>query len=165
MTSLSYSNPQAGFMLIMPTANDAPIFAIPENASAAISTLQELRFQRMFRLFGYAVLPNQLRVVLQPEPGRTLKDVLRSLRGGVGRAVGKQGFQGPVWMPRSEITKIWNRELLKERVLEVESAPVSLGIAANPESFLFSSAHADAEIDALDALEPQRAVAGMAVAA
>ena len=141
---------QAAFQIIMPTANDAPLFAVRENAEVAVQIIQQLRAGRLFRLYAYAVLPDHLRLLLRPEPGKTLKDALKSLRGGIARMLASRGIAGPVWMPRSELRRIWNQDLLQAAAKEVAAAPATIGLTPNPESFLFCSACPEAEVDEVE---------------
>ena len=141
------------YNLIMPTSENRPYFAAQAQAAAAAEVVQQLRGRGLFKLYAFAVMPDHLELLLQPVANDDLRVVLYQLRLSVAQALRKRGEQQNLWAPRSEISKFFDPREAAARVLEIQASPVEAGLVPNPESYRFSSAHSDAEIDAIESAE------------
>lgn len=135
------------YHLTMPTAEGKSLFALPEHAAAAADTLRALRAKRVFRLFAFAVLPDRVELICAPVAGDELRAVLYALRLEIANALRRSGMKQALWAPRSEIRKIFDPQAAAALALAVQQLPVDAGLASNPESYHFSSAHAQAGVD------------------
>lgn len=137
------------YHLTMPTAEGKPFFALPEHAAAVAEVVRGLRAKGIYRLFAYAVLPDRLELLIAPTRGDDLRTALYELRLQTGQALRKRGIAANFWAPRSEIKKLFDPQEAAALILGIQQLPVDAGLAPNPESFRFSSASPEADVDDL----------------
>jgi REP element-mobilizing transposase RayT len=111
--------------------------ALARGMEEALLHFDEVRY----RLLGWCVMPNHVHVVIEQLEGHSLGAVVASWKGHVARLVRHtHGAGGTVWAPDYFDRYMRNEAHLTRTLDYVESNPVTAGLVATAEDWLFSSA-------------------------
>ncbi len=118
------------------------VFVDREHCQILCNMLFNMRARGKFLLIGFVTMPDHLHVLLVPRGGTTLPEIMRDLKKGSARLIGRRlGRAGKIWMDEYYETAIRSEEQLLAALIYIHQNPVKAGLAATPEGFLFCSAN------------------------
>jgi len=110
------------YALTTTTYQRRTLFVRTANAELMVKTLFHYRDQGRYQLYGFAVMPEHLHVLLTPSTNQTIERCAQCIKGGFSHEVRAQ-FGGEVWQPGFH----------EHRIRDGEDFRGHLGyIAANP---------------------------------
>jgi hypothetical protein len=162
--------PSGAYLVRAETKGGRPILASPSAAELLVTTLAYFRQALSFRLYAYAVLPDALEAVIQPEapspawgdfspPGgdrkvANISKIMMDVKGSFAYWYNRRaGRRGSVWEKRFKDVILLSTEEIRAGVLKVHSRPVVLRLSERPEDFPYSGLTAGRNpVKLLDAL-------------
>jgi putative transposase len=121
--------------------NDQPVFADDVDRAAFVSLLREAVAQRDVAIHAYALLADEVHLLLTPERADALGRVVQSIgRRYVAAYNRRHGRRGTLWDGRFRNGLIDAQTLLMAATLYVEALPVAAGLAASATDWPWSSA-------------------------
>ncbi len=121
-----------------------PIFADHCTASLLQEVFDTCRRRYRFLLLSHVIMPDHVHAIIVPGVGDNISAVMRFIKGTFGRAYNaRRGTNGAVWQPRFHDVAVRSERELMTRIRYVEANPVQAGLVAEPQEYLFSSAHPD----------------------
>ncbi len=133
--------------LVTATWRRRPLLADPSNAATVCEAVQFLRQNRAF-LLAYAVLPDQVHVILIPRLPYTTSRLMQTVKGYSSRIINARvGAGGSIWQRSFFDRLIVGERMLLDEIAYVHQNPVALGLAEHEEDFAFSSAGKAGETD------------------
>jgi hypothetical protein len=124
------------------TANEDPILLNSSCAEAVVTVLYHGRAQGWYSLLAFAVLPDELQLVVVPkrqQPGGIMRNIQSEttpllaalLRG-----------RTQIWHPKFRKIVLRQSDALHAQIENVHRAPVALGLSRHPADFPYCSANA-----------------------
>lgn len=115
---------------------------LPSLASATAKQTFEAALERVRRsfglcIYGYAVMPEHIHLLISEPQQRTLADVLKSLKQGVSRRL--IGDAEHFWQKRYYDFNIRNHRQFVEKLRYIHCNPVKRGLCEHPEDWKWSS--------------------------
>ena len=100
--------------------------------------LERTRRQYGFGILGYVVMPEHVHLLVS-EPGQqTLATALQALKQSVARTLALRGPE-PFWQARYYDFNVWTAKKQTEKLKYLHRNPVTRGLVARPEEWLWSS--------------------------
>ena len=115
-----------------------PNFGTPESRSTSEAALERVRQQYEVCVYGYAVMPEHVRILVsEPERG-TLAQAMQSLKQGVARRLALRAADS-FWQARYYDFNVWTDRKFVEKLRCIHRNPVERGLVARPEDWAWSS--------------------------
>ncbi|RKX70638.1 hypothetical protein DRP53_04385 [candidate division WOR-3 bacterium] len=130
------------YYVVTHTKDQQLILKKKEDIRFLVTTIEYFKYQFRYKVFGYAILPNQMHLLIQPNRDFPLSRVIKFIKGSFSRRFNhRNNRRGYVWQRRyySEIIK--TKEELKERLKRIHTLPVIEGLCNNPKEYEFTSYH------------------------
>ena len=93
------------YVLTTMTYQSRALFVLTKNAALLVKTLLHYRDQGWFQLHGFAVMPDQLHVLLTPGPNQTIESCAQCIKSGFVQEARAQ-IRGEVWQMGFEKRRI-----------------------------------------------------------
>lgn len=120
--------------------NQAPIFAVDGGYRAFRMLMLQCKDKIPFKLYHYCLMPNHLHLLLRPDRGAELPNIMHSLLLGYTRWYKSQiGFTGQLWQGRYKCLLIEDESYMFECGRYIERNPVRAYLTARPEDYQWSS--------------------------
>lgn len=117
------------------------IFVDDEDRRAYLNALRALAFDRKVALHAYALLDDEVRLLLTPRLPEDLSRAMLSLgRGHAARFNRRHARVGALWEPRFKATVLEAEPFLLTCMRSIEHEPVRRGLVARAEDYRWSSA-------------------------
>ncbi len=111
----------------------------PAERDIILHVLAAQRTPRTFLLFGYAIMPDHIHLLLTPRE-HTLIRVLRDLKSKTGYEIARRRrSSGPVWQPRYFDNIIRRVQHFWEKLEYIHQNPVEAALVSEPEDWKWSS--------------------------
>src|SRR5262249_49265013 len=91
-----------------------------------------------FRVYGYAVMPEHIHLLVTEPERSNLAQAIKSLKQGVARQLALRADES-FWMQRYYDFNIWSDRKFKEKLRYIHRNPVKRGLVANPQDWGWSS--------------------------
>jgi putative transposase len=141
-----------------------PVFVWRPYFNLIIESLKHLRTHKGVQLNAYVIMPTHLHLILWPNPGINLSDVLRDFKRYTSRAIstqleadhrhhflrimaaakptgkGRETARYRVWQEGSHPEAIYSETFFRQKLEYTHNNPVEQGFVALPEHWLYSSA-------------------------
>ena len=103
-----------------------------------VSALERVRQQHNLCVYGYAVMPDHIHLLVsEPECG-TLAQAIQSLKQGVARRLALRAAD-PFWQARYYDFNVWSESKFVEKLRYIHRNPVKSGLVTRPEDWEWSS--------------------------
>jgi putative transposase len=104
-------------------------------ASIFEHSLEAIRQKYLFHIFGYAVMPEHVHLLLSEPPTHPFSTVIGALK----RSVSKQLPESPFWLPRYYDRNIYSSDERVEKLRYIHRNPVTRGLVAEAKDYAWSS--------------------------
>lgn len=96
---------------------------------------------KLYRLIAWVIMPNHIHLLLTPNEGVSLSNIMKDLKGFTARSINKHlGRSGHVWQPEYFDRYIRSEDHYNKAVRYIENNPVKAKLVDRPEDWQFSSA-------------------------
>ena len=129
------------YFIITNLLKEAPKFSSDE-CRVLEDILHQARGVIRFKLLGYVIMPDHLHLVVVPDTGVTVSDVMRRFKSYASHELrGRGKYKGRVWQRRFYDRAIRTRAALLETLRYIHENPVAGGLAPQVGDYPFSSYH------------------------
>lgn len=123
------------------TLDTEPYFESPTCAEMVVSAIHHGREQGWYYLIAFAVLPDEMQMVVVPRK-QPLDKIIPALRDHSTPLLSIVLFgETDIWDPRSVRRPITNPRMLQMQIEQVHLTPVMQGLSRSPTEYPFSSAN------------------------
>ena len=123
------------------TADQRFYLGRPEEKQRILSALAFYRRRGRYRIFGFVVMSNHVHVLLQPDCGQHVGDILRDFKAWTSRQNTSKPRGAPLWERRYDDNEIHSTRELRHVLVYIHNNPVRAGLAPTAESYPWSSVH------------------------
>jgi putative transposase len=132
------------FFITAVAANRRRLFQTDANANLMIQLLNDDRAKGRYQIHAFVLMPDHIHLLLTPAPNVSIEKAMQFIKGGFSFRL-KSGL--PVWEDSFTKRRIEEpRDFDKHRDY-IHANPVRAHVAANPEDYPYSSAHAGRTTD------------------
>ena len=124
------------FFITAGLKNRLPLFREPETAKLVMECFQFFRKNGEIELYGFAIMPDHLHVILKTKTLTTISQIVRRFKNFVAHSVG----QGPIWEKGYWSEVIEGDTLLRQKLVYIHENPVRVGFVSRAEDYPWSSA-------------------------
>ncbi|MBU0509781.1 transposase [bacterium] len=124
------------FFVTFRLISSEPLFAKGQAAQIAIEALQFYRQRGDIDLYGFAVMPDHVHMIVKMNGDVTLMWWMNRFKSYVGRQLGK----GPIWQRGYWSEVVPDIPFLEQKLRYVHENPVRAGLVVSPEDYAWSSA-------------------------
>jgi putative transposase len=118
--------------------NRRPNLGTPESRNIFEAALERVRERHRLCVYGYAVMPEHVHMLVsEPERG-TLAQAMQSLKQGVARKLALRA-QDSFWQARYYDFNVWSEQKFVEKLRYIHRNPVERGLVMRPEDWAWSS--------------------------
>jgi putative transposase len=136
------------FFVTAKTALRKPLFRNSRIAAMFLRELEHCREKLGFLLLSFVVMPDHVHLIVVPGPTADLPRIMQHVKGRFARVLNlARGDSGAIWQSRFYESAVRTEVQLKRWVRYIEENPVRAGLAATPETYVFSSASGALAVD------------------
>jgi putative transposase len=115
-----------------------PNFANPSSRTTFETSLEQVRRRYGLCVYGYIVMPEHIHMLVnEPEQG-LVSGVMQSLKQSVARTLALRAAD-PFWQARYYDFNVWSERKFVEKIRYIHRNPVTRGLVARPEDWVWSS--------------------------
>ena len=115
-----------------------PIFANSPSRSAFQTSLERVRRCYGLCVYGYVVMPEYIHMLVDEPEQCSLSRVMQSLKQSVARTLALRA-EDPFWQARYYDFNVWSEHKFVEKLRYIHRNPVTRGLVAHPEDWVWSS--------------------------
>ena len=115
-----------------------PNFATPTSRTTFESSLERVRQDYGLWVYGYAVMPEHVHLLVSEPERDTVARAMQSLKQSVARRLALRAAD-PFWQPRYYDFNVWSEMKFVEKLRYIHRNPVKRGVVARPEDWAWSS--------------------------
>jgi putative transposase len=116
-----------------------PLLAHPQARDVFVHTLETVRRWYGCWLIGYVVMPEHVHLLMSEPERESLALVLQMLKQMVSRKLRGATAKSPFWQERYYDFNVWSERKRVEKLRYIHRNPVTRGLVARPEDWLWSS--------------------------
>jgi putative transposase len=113
----------------------SPYFATPESRDCFEQALEQIRKSYVFHVFGYAVMPEHVHLLVSELSRATLARAMQALK----TSVSKQSREKPFWQVRYYDFNVFSSDKRTEKLRYIHRNPVTRGLVSRPQEWQWSS--------------------------
>jgi putative transposase len=112
--------------------------SLPNTRDQFIVSLEQTRQQYALLVYGYVVMPEHVHLLVgEPEQGKLFR-AIQSLKQSVARRLALRAVE-PFWQARYYDFNVWSERKFVEKLRYLHRNPVTRGLVAHPEDWVWSS--------------------------
>jgi putative transposase len=112
-----------------------PYLGQPDTRHLFESALERIRQRYAFVVIGYVVMPEHVHLLMNEPKNTTLDRAIQAIK----LSVTKRTSIHPFWQARYYDFNVWNPEKITEKLRYMHRNPVTRGLVAQPEDWVWSS--------------------------
>lgn len=141
------------FFVTSVTHDRKRLFQVERYALLLVDILKQDRAKGRYSVHAYVVMPDHIHVLLTPAEDVSLEKAMQFIKGGFSfRAKKEFAYAGEIWQRSYTEHRITDAADFEQHRQYIEDNPVRAGLVLNAADYVYSSAHAEAAVDA----EPPR---------
>jgi putative transposase len=115
-----------------------PKLAAPSACTLFLASLERVRLQFGFLVYGYVVMPEHVHLLVSEPEAPGLARALQSLKQSIARQLALRAAE-PFWQERYYDFNVWSERKFVEKLRYIHRNPVTRGLVARPEDWPWSS--------------------------
>ena len=119
----------------------------PFHAEELTRLIYRYRGKGDFDLLGFVVMPDHLHLVVVPQSGVTISQIMNRIKTSEAKRLVAAGFRPPIWWRRYYDRMMRDEDMLLATLNYIHENPVRKEIVENAEEYTFSSANPQWETD------------------